>query len=103
MVNRRILDGERVYLSHTDCDQGFDLMEYHRLVGKLDERLWPAEREWSQTGAVTADQYQGFGLGHFGVYSAHVFTCPESSRRSSLYAGSGLTYLRRASLARRGG
>lgn len=105
MRNCRFLDGECVYLSHTNCDQGFNLMEYHWLVSKLDKRFWPAERERSQTGAVTTDQYQSFGLGHFGVDAAHVswmtdFTCPASSRRWSLDVGPGFTYPRRGSPAR---
>lgn len=47
----------KAYLSHADGDQGFDLMEYHGLVGELDQRLRPAQRERAQTRAVAADQY----------------------------------------------
>lgn len=53
-----------VYLSHADRDQGFDLMEYHGLVGELDQRFGPAQRQRPETRAVAADQYQRFGLGH---------------------------------------
>lgn len=47
----------KAYLSHADGDQGFDLMEYHGLVGELDQRLRPAQGERAQTRAVAADQY----------------------------------------------
>lgn len=63
-------------------------MKYHRLVGKLDQRLGPAQRERSETGAITTDQYQGFGFGHFSVDSAHGLTdltCPESGRQTLTY------------------
>lgn len=65
-------------------------MKYHRLVGKLDQRLGPAQRERSETGAITTDQYQGFGFGHFIVDSAHSltdFTCPESGKQTLTYPG----------------
>lgn len=57
--------GDVVYLSHADRDQSFDLMEYHGLVGELDQRFGPAQRQRPETRAVAADQYQRFGLGHF--------------------------------------
>lgn len=60
-------DHVTVYLSHADRDQSLDLMEYHGLVGELDERFGPAQRQRTQTRAVAADQYQRFGLGHFHV------------------------------------
>lgn len=61
----------QAYLSHADGDQGFDLMEYHGLVGELNKRLGPAERERAQTRAVAADQYQRLGLCHLGLNAAH--------------------------------
>lgn len=44
-------------------------MEYHGLVGELDQRLRSAQRQRTQTCAVTADQYKSFGLGHLGGFN----------------------------------
>jgi len=39
-------------------DECFNLVHHHGLVGKLNERLGPAECEWTQTSTISTDQYQ---------------------------------------------
>ena len=36
--------------------QGLDLVQDHWSVGKLNQRLWVGQRQWSQSGTVTADK-----------------------------------------------
>ena len=45
-----------MYLRDSGGDEGLNLVEQHRLVGELDERLGAGEGEGAEAGAVAADQ-----------------------------------------------
>ena len=45
-----------VYLRDSSGDESLDLVEQHRLVGELDERLGAGEGEGAEAGAVAAHQ-----------------------------------------------
>lgn len=55
---------QQCVLLYSYLGQCFDLVEKHRLVSKLNKRLWSTQCQWSQTCAKTSNQYEGLHPGN---------------------------------------
>lgn len=55
-------------------DKGFNLMQHHWLVAKLNQGLWAIESERSQTGSETTDKDNGLHF-DFSKKNRKVMSC----------------------------